>query len=233
MNREENAETTEKIQKLEEHLLCTICQEIYFDVINLIPCKHSFCLVCFAQWTKNFPIKSPTCPECREEVVDWTSDFVLHRFLDENPCFDLRSREEKDTLIAMRSTATENLRSQLARARDNACKLAQFRAVFCRSGCSPPHDDDSDHEQFSNRSSSKRSAIDQGSPFFTPPKRLRQTLLFSSPHKSPPSNAQLLSPAESPPMGIRRSRLDSSPQSLPDSPSLVRSNNCFDLQWSV
>ncbi|PAA90311.1 hypothetical protein BOX15_Mlig032067g1 [Macrostomum lignano] len=47
----------------EEDLSCIICSNVYTDP-RVLPCGHSFCSACIAQWRQNQPV----CPNCRGPI---------------------------------------------------------------------------------------------------------------------------------------------------------------------
>ncbi len=50
-------------------LHCSICMDVFTDPRTL-PCLHTFCFKCIADWCKNTqPGVKVTCPECRQECV--------------------------------------------------------------------------------------------------------------------------------------------------------------------
>ncbi|KAK9037553.1 hypothetical protein V6N11_022460 [Hibiscus sabdariffa] len=53
-----------------EHAKCSICLNIWHDVITIAPCLHNFCNGCFSEWLKRSQKKhsSVLCPQCRAVV---------------------------------------------------------------------------------------------------------------------------------------------------------------------
>ncbi|KAF6139407.1 hypothetical protein GIB67_026249 [Kingdonia uniflora] len=53
-----------------EHTKCSICLNIWHDVVTVAPCLHNFCNGCFSEWLRRSQKKSPTiiCPLCRAVV---------------------------------------------------------------------------------------------------------------------------------------------------------------------
>nr|XP_023897488.1 E3 ubiquitin-protein ligase CHFR [Quercus suber] len=53
-----------------EHAKCSICLNIWHDVVTVAPCLHNFCNGCFSEWLKRSQEKhsSVLCPQCRAVV---------------------------------------------------------------------------------------------------------------------------------------------------------------------
>lgn len=47
-----------------DHLICSICQEIIYKCVSLLPCMHCFCSGCYSEWMA----LSQECPQCRVKV---------------------------------------------------------------------------------------------------------------------------------------------------------------------
>ncbi|XP_069135608.1 E3 ubiquitin-protein ligase CHFR-like isoform X2 [Argopecten irradians] len=79
--------------KIEEALICTICQEILYDCISLQPCMHSFCAGCYSDWMD----KSNECPTCRMKVERINKNHIVNNlieaYLQDNPG---KRRDEED-----------------------------------------------------------------------------------------------------------------------------------------
>ncbi|CAK9138367.1 unnamed protein product [Ilex paraguariensis] len=50
-----------------EHAKCSICLNIWHDVVTVAPCLHNFCNGCFSEWLRRCQDKhsSVLCPQCR------------------------------------------------------------------------------------------------------------------------------------------------------------------------
>jgi len=57
-------EKKEVVDEIEDHLICSICQEILYKPISLQPCMHCFCSGCYSDWMD----LSAECPQCRINV---------------------------------------------------------------------------------------------------------------------------------------------------------------------
>ncbi|XP_004503861.1 uncharacterized protein [Cicer arietinum] len=53
-----------------EHAKCSICLNIWHDVVTVAPCLHNFCNGCFSEWLRRSQEKRSTvlCPQCRAVV---------------------------------------------------------------------------------------------------------------------------------------------------------------------
>ncbi|XP_073013581.1 uncharacterized protein [Typha latifolia] len=57
-----------------EHAKCSICLNVWHDVITVAPCLHNFCNGCFSEWLRRSSTRSHdraqnvACPQCRASV---------------------------------------------------------------------------------------------------------------------------------------------------------------------
>jgi len=88
-------------------LICSICQDLFYKAVTLIPCMHNFCQCCFSDWMK----RGNSCPQCRGKVSSVRRNFVLanlvESYLLENP----EKRRDSQELDAMdkRCTITDKM----------------------------------------------------------------------------------------------------------------------------
>uniref|UniRef100_A0A2P2K0W0 E3 ubiquitin-protein ligase CHFR n=1 Tax=Rhizophora mucronata TaxID=61149 RepID=A0A2P2K0W0_RHIMU len=63
-----------------EHVKCSICLNIWHDVVTVAPCLHNFCNGCFSEWLKRSQEKHSTvlCPHCRAVVHFVGRNHFLH-----------------------------------------------------------------------------------------------------------------------------------------------------------
>ncbi|RAL39819.1 hypothetical protein DM860_013020 [Cuscuta australis] len=63
-----------------EHAKCSICLNIWHDVVTVAPCLHNFCNGCFSEWLRRSQEKhsSVKCPECRAVVQFVGKNAFLH-----------------------------------------------------------------------------------------------------------------------------------------------------------
>ncbi|XP_021903881.1 DNA repair protein RAD5-like, partial [Carica papaya] len=59
-----------KISVNAEHAKCSICLNIWHDVVTAAPCLHNFCNGCFSEWLRRSQENHLTvlCPQCRAVV---------------------------------------------------------------------------------------------------------------------------------------------------------------------
>ncbi|KAL3844813.1 hypothetical protein ACJIZ3_002216 [Penstemon smallii] len=63
-----------------EHAKCSICLNVWHDVVTVAPCLHNFCNGCFSEWLKRCQAKhaSILCPQCRAVVQFVGRNHFLH-----------------------------------------------------------------------------------------------------------------------------------------------------------
>lgn len=63
-----------------ENTKCSICLNIWHDVVTVAPCLHNFCNGCFSEWLKRSQKqqKSVICPQCRAVVLSVGRNHFLH-----------------------------------------------------------------------------------------------------------------------------------------------------------
>lgn len=63
-----------------EHAKCSICLNIWHDVVTVAPCLHNFCNGCFSEWLRRSQEKhsSVLCPQCRAVVQFVGRNHFLH-----------------------------------------------------------------------------------------------------------------------------------------------------------
>ncbi|KAE8669530.1 hypothetical protein F3Y22_tig00112231pilonHSYRG00215 [Hibiscus syriacus] len=96
-----------------EHAKCSICLNIWHDVITISSCLHNFCNGCFSEWVKRSQKKhsSVLCPQCRA-VVEFAgrNPFLLNieeEILQADP--SLKRSNEEIALIDSYATIRSNL----------------------------------------------------------------------------------------------------------------------------
>ncbi|XP_020588331.1 E3 ubiquitin-protein ligase CHFR [Phalaenopsis equestris] len=73
-----------KISLDAEHANCSICLNIWHDVVTVSPCLHNFCNGCFSEWLRKSSTKpggrhqSVVCPQCRAVVHSVGRNHFLH-----------------------------------------------------------------------------------------------------------------------------------------------------------
>ncbi|CAA0839537.1 RING/U-box superfamily protein [Striga hermonthica] len=80
MPKEEPCKKQLKILLDPEHAKCSICLNVWHDVVTVAPCLHNFCNGCFSEWLKRCQAKrsSVLCPQCRAVVQFVGKNHFLH-----------------------------------------------------------------------------------------------------------------------------------------------------------
>ncbi|KAG4203025.1 hypothetical protein ERO13_A05G375400v2 [Gossypium hirsutum] len=96
-----------------EHAKCSICLNIWHDVITIAPCLHNFCNGCFSEWLKRSQKKHSgvLCPQCRAVVQFAGRNPFLHNIEEEILEADpsLKRSDEEIALIDSYATIRSNL----------------------------------------------------------------------------------------------------------------------------
>jgi len=67
-----------------ENAKCSICLNLWHDVVTVAPCLHNFCNGCFSEWLRRSSSKShdksqsAACPQCRTAVQSVGRNHFLH-----------------------------------------------------------------------------------------------------------------------------------------------------------
>ncbi|TYH75873.1 hypothetical protein ES332_D04G048100v1 [Gossypium tomentosum] len=111
-----NQETCKKKLKISvdvEHAKCSICLNIWHDVITIAPCLHNFCNGCFSEWLKRSQKKHSgvLCPQCRAVVQFAGRNPFLRNIEEEILQADpsLKRSDEEIALIDSYATIRSNL----------------------------------------------------------------------------------------------------------------------------
>ncbi|XP_011099653.1 E3 ubiquitin-protein ligase CHFR isoform X1 [Sesamum indicum] len=80
MPTEETCKKQLKINLDPEHAKCSICLNVWHDVVTVAPCLHNFCNGCFSEWLKRCQDRhsSILCPQCRAVVQFVGRNHFLH-----------------------------------------------------------------------------------------------------------------------------------------------------------
>ncbi|KAJ3671687.1 hypothetical protein LUZ60_007766 [Juncus effusus] len=98
-----------KIQLDVEHAKCSICLNIWHDVVTVSPCLHNFCNGCFSEWLRRNSKGSVdkasniTCPQCRAIVHSVGKNHFL-RNIEEAILESFSSLKRTDEEIALLDT---------------------------------------------------------------------------------------------------------------------------------
>eukprot|EP00933_Yihiella_yeosuensis_P022485 TRINITY_DN17710_c0_g1_i1.p1 TRINITY_DN17710_c0_g1~~TRINITY_DN17710_c0_g1_i1.p1 ORF type:complete len:334 (-),score=30.72 TRINITY_DN17710_c0_g1_i1:89-1090(-) len=66
---------------LEDHLKCSICQDVLYRPTTILPCLHSFCSSCLGGYFSHGNLLQIRCPVCREPITRIAPNFQLEAVL--------------------------------------------------------------------------------------------------------------------------------------------------------
>lgn len=91
-----------------EHTKCSICLNIWHDVVTVAPCLHNFCNGCFSEWLRRCQEKHSNvlCPHCRGVVQFVGRNHFLHGIEEDILQADPALQRSKDELAALDSYAS-------------------------------------------------------------------------------------------------------------------------------
>ncbi|XP_057539209.1 uncharacterized protein LOC130817491 [Amaranthus tricolor] len=91
-----------------EHAKCSICLNVWHDVVTVAPCLHNFCNGCFSEWLKRCQEKhsSVLCPHCRGAVHFVSRNHFLHGIEEEILRADASLRRSAEDLAILDSYAS-------------------------------------------------------------------------------------------------------------------------------
>ncbi|MED6192012.1 hypothetical protein PIB30_006157 [Stylosanthes scabra] len=136
MSRPETCQRQLKISIDVEHAKCSICLNLWHDVVTVAPCLHNFCNGCLSEWLRRSEQRrsSVLCPQCRAVIQFVGKNHFLRAIADDMVKADpsLRRADEDVALLDSYSSILSNL---VLRSGNNRRKRALT---------SPPLDDHSD-----------------------------------------------------------------------------------------
>ncbi|XP_042508473.1 E3 ubiquitin-protein ligase CHFR isoform X1 [Macadamia integrifolia] len=96
-----------------DHAKCSICLNIWHDVVTVAPCLHNFCNGCFSEWLRRCQEKrsSVLCPQCRA-VVCYVGRNHFLRNIEENILqsdSSLKRSSEEVAVLDARASIKSNL----------------------------------------------------------------------------------------------------------------------------
>ncbi|CAL0306703.1 unnamed protein product [Lupinus luteus] len=96
-----------------ENAKCSICLNIWHDVVTVAPCLHNFCNGCFSEWLRRSQEKrsSVLCPQCRGVVQFVGKNHFLRTIAEDMLKADssLRRSDEEVALLDTYSSVRSNL----------------------------------------------------------------------------------------------------------------------------
>ncbi|XP_021836976.1 uncharacterized protein [Spinacia oleracea] len=105
---EQRLENKLKIFLDSEHTKCSICLNVWHDVVTVAPCLHNFCNGCFSEWLKRCQKKHSNvlCPHCRAVVQFVGRNHFLHGIEEDILQADVSLRRSAEELAILDSYAT-------------------------------------------------------------------------------------------------------------------------------
>ncbi|KAJ7957124.1 E3 ubiquitin-protein ligase CHFR [Quillaja saponaria] len=90
------------------HAKCSICLNIWHDVVTVAPCLHNFCNGCFSEWLRRSQEKhsSVLCPQCRAVVQFVGRNHFLHNIAEEILEVDSSLRHSNEDIALLDSYAS-------------------------------------------------------------------------------------------------------------------------------
>lgn len=121
-----------------EHAKCSICLNVWHDVVTVAPCLHNFCNGCFSEWLKRCQDKhsSVLCPQCRGVVQFVGRNHFLHSIEEDILQSDSslrRSNEEialLDSYASIKSPLVINNGRKVSRKRARAPPVEEIERDF-------------------------------------------------------------------------------------------------------
>lgn len=103
MPKDEPSKKVLKISLDSDHAKCSICLNIWHDVVTVAPCLHNFCNGCFSEWLKRSQAKhaSVLCPHCRAVVQFVGRNHFLHNIEEEILKSDSSLRRSDEELAVL------------------------------------------------------------------------------------------------------------------------------------
>lgn len=96
-----------------DHAKCSICLNIWHDVVTVAPCLHNFCNGCFSEWLRRSKEKrsSVLCPQCRAVVQFVGKNHFLRTIAEDmlNADSSLRRSQEEVALLDTYASVRSNL----------------------------------------------------------------------------------------------------------------------------
>ncbi|KAL8126544.1 hypothetical protein AgCh_013716 [Apium graveolens] len=131
-----------------EHAKCSICLNIWHDVVTGAPCLHNFCNGCFSEWLRRSQEKhsSVLCPQCRAVVQFVGRNHFLHNIEEDILQSDssLKRPDEElailDSYAVIKSPLVINVERKTKRKRDLSLPSIESNAADhpcpqCGIGC--------------------------------------------------------------------------------------------------
>ncbi|XP_010461555.1 PREDICTED: E3 ubiquitin-protein ligase CHFR-like isoform X2 [Camelina sativa] len=91
-----------------EHAKCSICLNIWHDVVTAAPCLHNFCNGCFSEWMRRSKAKHQhvLCPQCRTTVQYVGKNHFLKNIQEDILNADAALRRPAEDIAVLDSSAS-------------------------------------------------------------------------------------------------------------------------------
>ncbi|XP_011007995.1 PREDICTED: E3 ubiquitin-protein ligase CHFR [Populus euphratica] len=91
-----------------EHAKCSICLNVWHDVVTVAPCLHNFCNGCFSEWLRRSQKRhsSVLCPQCRAVVLFVGRNHFLHSIEEDVLQADSSLKQSDEEIILLDSYAS-------------------------------------------------------------------------------------------------------------------------------
>ncbi|KAG0469436.1 hypothetical protein HPP92_016136 [Vanilla planifolia] len=125
-----------------EHAKCSICLNIWHDVVTVSPCLHNFCNGCFSEWLRKSSTKtrggdqSIVCPQCRAGLHSVGRNYFLRNIEKAilQTFSSLKRSDEEIALAETQASITSNLELNL-KVSDAARPLFTCNVMIVAGGC--------------------------------------------------------------------------------------------------
>ncbi|XP_051127046.1 uncharacterized protein LOC127248636 [Andrographis paniculata] len=133
-----------KINLDPEHAKCSICLNVWHNVVTVAPCFHNFCNGCFSEWLKRCQERHAVvlCPQCRAVIQSVSRNHFLHTIEEDILESDSSLRRSNEELAVLDSYSLiksplvicngRKLRRKRARALPEEEDATDFHCPQCR-----------------------------------------------------------------------------------------------------
>ncbi|KAJ6234606.1 ubiquitin ligase protein chfr [Anaeramoeba flamelloides] len=91
---EQESDSESDEEGIAENFVCSICQDIQYNPISVIPCLHNFCGGCISMWSK----KSKKCPMCQGDMSTFSRNHTLKNIIESYLVKHKSKKRDKDEL---------------------------------------------------------------------------------------------------------------------------------------
>ncbi|KAK9691701.1 hypothetical protein RND81_09G213200 [Saponaria officinalis] len=137
---EERSENKLKILVDSEHTKCSICLNVWHDVVTVAPCLHNFCNGCFSEWLRRCQEKhsSVLCPHCRGVVHFVGRNHFLHNIEEDILQADASLRRSPEELAVLDSYASIKSNLVITSGKKNSRKRVRSPVYEANDEMEPP-----------------------------------------------------------------------------------------------